>query len=230
MTLIRPCVRARPIDTRPHRSYTSVARRRSDASHTLSRPTILGLLYVLSETSCENGGRRGTAKRNIHRRSRSFRSISRCAMPRLGSNNTCRTVIAATDNGATVSLTNQGPYDGSGDPLVGLVDNGKQSLFALGLRSPLPSSASMVRHHPIRQRRKFTRQHWVWRPKCILYESHGNRNLGDREFHHSDCPARRDRLLLFGGFPKYRPTLFFDNQRLRCTASTGQKAQMAARR
>lgn len=57
--------------------------------------------------------------------------------PAVGADTTCGTVITITNSGASVSSTGQGPYDGSHDILVGVINNSSQPIFALGLTSGL---------------------------------------------------------------------------------------------
>lgn len=58
-------------------------------------------------------------------------ATSQC--PAFGADTTCGWAITITDKGATVTQTGQGPYDGSDDTLVGVINN-----------SSLPSTPSSV--------------------------------------------------------------------------------------
>jgi hypothetical protein len=62
-------------------------------------------------------------------------AIAQC--PAIGNDTGCGTVITITDSGATVTQTGQGPYDGSDDTLVGVVNNSSQPVALLNLSSGL---------------------------------------------------------------------------------------------
>lgn len=55
--------------------------------------------------------------------------------PAIGADSDCGVIITVTDSGATVSTTGQGPYDGTEDTLIGVVNNSSQPIHALGLLS-----------------------------------------------------------------------------------------------
>ena len=64
-------------------------------------------------------------------------SLANGQCPAFGADTTCGTVITITDAGAFVSFTGQGPYDGSDDTLLGVVNNSsKLSITSLELTSP----------------------------------------------------------------------------------------------
>lgn len=58
--------------------------------------------------------------------------------PAVGQDTDCGIIITITNDGATVTSTGQGPFDGIEDTLVGVVNNSKLPIHALGLKSALP--------------------------------------------------------------------------------------------
>jgi hypothetical protein len=62
---------------------------------------------------------------------------ARAQCPAVGNDTGCGIVITITNQGATVSLTGQGPYDGIDDTLVGVVNNGTLPVSSLDLQSSL---------------------------------------------------------------------------------------------
>src|SRR3954469_2571578 len=64
----------------------------------------------------------------------SLTSTAQCP-PKVGNDVGCGSVITITDTGATVKQTGQGPYDGSDDTLVGIINNGKVPITSLILTS-----------------------------------------------------------------------------------------------
>src|SRR5947207_11314105 len=63
------------------------------------------------------------------------KGLAQC--PAVGHATTCGAIITISDTGATVSLTGQGPYDGSDDTLVGVVNNSNLPVTAVGIQSGL---------------------------------------------------------------------------------------------
>jgi len=57
--------------------------------------------------------------------------------PAVGADSTCGTIITISDTGATVTSTGQPPYDGIEDTLVGVVNNSRLPVSAMGLKSAL---------------------------------------------------------------------------------------------
>ncbi len=57
--------------------------------------------------------------------------------PAVGDDTGCGIVITITNQGATVSMTGQGPYDGVDDTLVGVVNNSTLAVSSLDLQSSL---------------------------------------------------------------------------------------------
>jgi hypothetical protein len=57
--------------------------------------------------------------------------------PAVGADTKCGVILTITDNGSTISFTGQGPYDGSEDTLVGIVNNSHVAISALRLTSRL---------------------------------------------------------------------------------------------
>jgi autotransporter-associated beta strand protein len=55
--------------------------------------------------------------------------------PAFGADSDCGAIITITNSGSTISFTGQGPYDGSDDTMVGVVNNSSQPIYALGLKS-----------------------------------------------------------------------------------------------
>ncbi len=55
--------------------------------------------------------------------------------PALGNITDCTVIITVEDNGVYVTVTGQGPYDGSDDITIGVVNNSSQPVRALGLAS-----------------------------------------------------------------------------------------------
>jgi len=55
----------------------------------------------------------------------------------VGNDTGCGTIITITNNGTTIKQTGQGPYDGSDDTMVGVVNLSNQPIFAIGLKSGL---------------------------------------------------------------------------------------------
>lgn len=55
--------------------------------------------------------------------------------PAYGADTDCGSVITITNTGATVTQTGQGPYDGSDDTLIGVVNNSTTPIYSLTLTS-----------------------------------------------------------------------------------------------
>jgi hypothetical protein len=55
--------------------------------------------------------------------------------PAIGKDTACGITITISDTGAITAATGQGPYDGIDDTLVGVINNSKLPIFALGLNS-----------------------------------------------------------------------------------------------
>jgi hypothetical protein len=55
--------------------------------------------------------------------------------PAVGNDTGCGIIITVTNQGATVSQTGQGPYDGIEDTLVGVVNNSRLPVSSLRLKS-----------------------------------------------------------------------------------------------
>jgi hypothetical protein len=55
--------------------------------------------------------------------------------PAIGADTDCATIITITDQGATITQTGQGPFDGVEDTLVGVVNNSSKPITGLGLES-----------------------------------------------------------------------------------------------
>lgn len=64
-------------------------------------------------------------------------SASAGVCPPVGADSDCAIVISITDTGATISYTGQGPFDTIEDTLVGVVNNSKQPVHSIIVRSLL---------------------------------------------------------------------------------------------
>lgn len=62
---------------------------------------------------------------------------ARAQCPAVGNDTGCGILITITNQGATVSMTGQGPYDGVDDTLVGVVNNSRLPVSSLQLQSSL---------------------------------------------------------------------------------------------
>jgi hypothetical protein len=67
----------------------------------------------------------------------SSRSALAGTCPAVGIDTDCGAIITITDKSASVTFTGQGPYDNIEDTLVGVVNNSKQTISSIGLRSAL---------------------------------------------------------------------------------------------
>jgi hypothetical protein len=63
------------------------------------------------------------------------RAVAANVCPPVGADTDCGTIITVSDTGTKVTHTGQGPYDSIEDTLVGVVNNSKQPIAKLGLRS-----------------------------------------------------------------------------------------------
>lgn len=55
--------------------------------------------------------------------------------PPVNDDTTCGTIITITDTGISVTSTGQGPYDGSDDTLVGVINNSSKTISSIGINS-----------------------------------------------------------------------------------------------
>src|SRR5450631_3985378 len=58
-----------------------------------------------------------------------FSGEARAQCPKVGQDTACGAVVTVNDTGNTVIATGQGPYDGSDDTLIGVVNNSSNPVY-----------------------------------------------------------------------------------------------------